>query len=350
MQEVEATMNSKTKNDMKEDIAMMNNANKNEKDVTMERNQEQSAEKTFASNFGDIADLIPEDEQAETKLSLKEKPLIISKVIEPLEDVMSEIPEEDLGQVEEKYSVELSEAQACGCFDQVLGMTGFVINGGGKIFLRIRVNSRGERSIEYCQKYDDNSYSAKMAISQSDFMWVLASYSDPKKIEKARLEKKVKNILMEISNDYLNKLVFPSEFIPMSYIIQLISRQYNNLRVESDGEVSKLDHPDKLYSHIIAFIKREGYDTLANEHKAYYTLDKNMIDAMAENLGVSTCQLLKKMKEYRFLYLTESSEGYQTCVRMKSDGEFFPKNHTEWHYCVLKLDYLAKKREQRTEK
>ena len=74
------------------------------------------------------------------------------------------------------------------------------------------------------------------------------------------------------------------------------------------------------------------------------------IDTLAEDLNIKKNELLKKLKEYRFLYLTDSSEGYQTCIRFKPCGEFFPKTYTQWCYCILKLDYLAKKRLQRTNK
>lgn len=133
----------------------------------------------------------------------------------------------------------------------------------------------------------------------------------------------------------------------MVSILKLFTSEFAKLPFEN--KLPLLEQPKKLYSKVIQIIKDRHLD-IVDEHEAYYTLDKNHIDTLAEDLNIKKNELLKKLKEYRFLYLTDSSEGYQTCIRFKPYGEFFPKTYTQWCYCILKLDYLAKKRLQRTNK
>ena len=330
--------NNITENRNTEPSSMMNNATDNNVDISVLSDLEQ---------LESLAELIAEEEQAVTGVSSQEdQKMIVVETLSPSGDVTSEIPEEERGTTEEEFPVEMEEASKCGCFYPTLGMTGFVTNTGHKIHARIYMDSKRSRIIEYCQEYNDGSCSAKMKIKQADLLMAASYCFDVQKTKNAKLKSLINNFIMEVSRDYFNKIAFPSEAMNIPEILNLMLHQYNNIHVESETGMSKLDQPDKLYPAVIGLIKKNHFD-IGNEHAAYYTLEREQIDTLAGDLNVKPTELLKKLKAYRFLYLTESSEGYQTCVRFKAGGEFFPKPYTQWCYCVLKLDYLAKRKMQK---
>ena len=82
-------------------------------------------------------------------------------------------------------------------------------------------------------------------------------------------------------------------------------------------------------------------DDLLCGHKAYYPLDNEGIMLLVEELDMKKSELLKKLKQYNFLYLTESSVGYQSTVRITVEFEGEIDTRTEWRYCLLRLGYLA---------
>ena len=186
-----------------------------------------------------------------------------------------------------------------------------------------------------------------MRINKADLMLAAGCRFVPENITNRALRADVEKFIIETTKDYYNKLLYLNEGLDMVSILKLFTSEFAKLPFEN--KLPLLEQPKKLYSKVIQIIKDRHLDTV-DEHEAYYTLDKNHIDTLAEDLNIKKNELLKKLKEYRFLYLTDSSEGYQTCIRFKPCGEFFPKTYTQWCYCILKLDYLAKKRLQRTNK
>lgn len=289
-------------------------------------------------------DLIPEDEQAVAEMHVQDdSPITVVNIIKPLDDMTSEIPEEELEDTTEEIPVEMNDAKACGCFDPALGMAGFSLNTGQTIFMNICDDSEGKRSIVYRQKYQDGSFSDKMTIKQSDL--IMATHYSSKKNENVSFRNQVNKFMISASREYLDKIKFPNEALPIASILRLMVSNYLTIPVESETVTTILDQPERLYPAVINIIKRiMGHD---EEHEAYYALDKSNINYIAENLNVAPKKLLKKMKEYHFLYFTESSVGYQTCVRFKPDGDFYKETFTEWCYCVLRLDYLAKRKLQK---
>lgn len=89
------------------------------------------------------------------------------------------------------------------------------------------------------------------------------------------------------------------------------------------------------------------------KRKAYYGLDIGGIEYLAHKMKMKKVDLLSKLKEYNFLYLTKSSRGYQTNVRFKiepherevlekGDPSLVGKDYaTEWMYCIYKMEYLG---------
>jgi len=187
-----------------------------------------------------------------------------------------------------------------------------------------------------------------MTINQSD-LFIAAEYAfNADRIPDTALRNSVGKFLKAMRSDYYGKLLYPSERVEPLKILNMFVKQYMDIPIEN--EISTiLEQPEKLYPKILQIIKQKHLD-IVDEHEAYYTLYGQQIDTLAEELNTEKKNLLKKLKEYRLLYLTDSTEGYQACVRFKPGGEFFPESHTERCYCILKLDYLIKRRLQKAGK
>lgn len=295
----------------------------------------------------DISSLIPIEEQAvvEGKVIFYEMPNVY-------EDLLSEIPEDEQEDVPEPEITDLALVREQGCFLPVQGMKGFMSEFGDRIYARVHVDARHNRFIEYCQQYRNNEISAKMSLPYADLM-IAASYKFNDKVMPAAWTKRiVAKFLMDTTRDYYNKLDYPEEQLDIVNLLNTLVANYSKLPLTSD--VPKYDTPEALYSDTIRNVKKLGM-ALVDEHEAYYTLDMDQMDMVAEGMGMKRDELLKKLKEYNMLYLTSSSRGYQSNIRFKNNNtengkEYLGKSHTEWCYCVLKLEYLAMRRKKRSEK
>lgn len=335
-----------------EATVMMDNTTKNNdmEAETMTNENNRNMDNTGALDamtYGNLAEMIPEDEQAVTEMSLaEENKIVVVGSIEPLPDLTSEIPEAERAEAE-KPLIELAEAAEYGFFTPVAGMRGFITSTGHIIFAKICTEPAGQ-VIRYRQQYSNGRFSAEMTVEQADLAFAATYHFLPNKIANTKLRNHVDDFIMKVSLDYYGKLLYPKEGLDVPAILDMLVTKYEELPAE-ENVPSILEQPEKLYKKVIQVIKDKQLDII-DEHEAYYTLDKNQIDILANELGTSKNKLLKKMKEYRFLYLMDSSEGYQSYIRFKPYGEFIKKSYVEWCYCILKLDYLTKKYSQKTKK
>lgn len=337
----------------------MNNSTTNTKDKNIVMNDTNAGTITPSENMDNAAaldmpspdnlsDVIPEEEQAvtETDSSKKHIPIVVA-TIEPSEDMRSEIPEEEQEDLKES-KFELTESTKLGCFAPVIGMKGFITDSGHRFFAKIYITLNGASFLDYRQQYSNGDFSAKMRIKQSDLLFASTYRFISENVPDKPMGNKLSKFLMSVTEDYYSKLLFPKEGLDIVSILNLLVGQYETLPVEKEA-VPLLEDPKKLYPRVIQIIKKK-WSGVADEHNAYYTLDKDCLMILADELNVKKGQLLKKLAEYRFLYLTESSEGYQTCVRFKAGGEFFQKGYTKWCYCILNLEYLSRMKAQKKEK
>ena len=347
--EANTMMNKTTENNNMEANTMMNKTteNNNMEAETMENNNNMDGVGTLGVvPFDDLAETIPQNEQAVMEGNNEQSKIEVVDIIEPLEDAMSEIPQDEREGIEEP-PVELADITECGLFTPTFGMKGFITDTGHIFWGKLLTEPKTGCNLIYHQQYKDGTFSPQMRINKADLMLAAGYRFVPEKITNRALRADVDKFIIETTKDYYNKLLYLNEGLDMVSILKLFTSEFAKLPFEN--KLPLLEQPKKLYSKVIQIIKDRHLDTV-DEHEAYYTLDKNHIDTLAEDLNIKKNELLKKLKEYRFLYLTDSSEGYQTCIRFKAYGEFFPKAYTQWCYCILKLDYLAKKRLQRTNK
>lgn len=177
MQEVDATMNGAEKNNNVEAETMANEINKNEEGKVMEASFKETADTIMdnalaAAISSDIDEIIPAEERgvSEKKHSKNIVPLTVVEIIEPLGNIIPEIPENERAEVTKEDYIDLKESIKHGFFDPVRGMRGFKTNTGHLFYARIFTDSKGNRWIEYCQQYSDDSYSAKMNVKQADLI------------------------------------------------------------------------------------------------------------------------------------------------------------------------------------
>lgn len=342
----ETIMNNSTNG--KEETTMSNNTN-SEEETIMNNTAENSTEAKDIETPCSLVEMIPPDERAVVDTnSTKESKVVVIRTIEPLMDMASEIPEEEREAVE-SLPANLAEIASCGCFTPAVGMKGFVTNTGHIIFAKRCIKSKTDKVIIYCQQYSNGNFSDVMEVNMAD-LFLASTYHFTTQTtsgdNNATMKRKVSSFLLEVSQNYYNSLEYPRENIKVISLLNLLIRECENMPIEY--RVSILEQPEKLYWRMVQIIKNKSLN-IVDEHDSYYTLWKDQIHTIAEELQVKPTKLLKKLKEYQFLYLTESSEGYQTCVRIKPDNEF-QTSPTEWCYCILKLEYLAKIRQQRTNK
>ncbi len=306
---------------------------------------------TSGNMFSNISEIIPEEEAAVSEAKPMEaiKQFSVVDTIMPCESVVMQIPENEREEIDEETRIDLKESTKYGCFSPTVGMMGFKVNTGQVFFARILTDSKGSRWIEYCQQYKDGSCCAKMKVKQADLviatMYLINEMKEEKQPSKFLPKNTVNKIIMNARNDYYNKAVFPQECVCIEQIFLLLLNVYKSLPTENTV-LESYEYPEKLYADVMAAIKKDPAYAKGNEHKAYYALTSDYIDKIAGELGMKRDLLLKKLKEYKFLYLTDSSKGYQTCVRFTAgksglQQEFLPKSYTQWSYCIWKLEYLA---------
>lgn len=291
-------------------------------------------------------DLIPIDEQATTDaISTGSEDLaqdfvpVLSLHENPLETL---VPKDEQGLCTDNEEDTFFEAERQGYISPVAGMARIENALDGLIYACVRVNDKGDRTIVFCQQYGDGSFSPRIRVEQSDLLLYAMSFRTGDK----SLIAKANAILSKAYKDYFGK--FSGDIIlDMADILRVLVKAVGKLPVYHDT-INIMDNPSMLYREIIKLIQgKDQTFTLPYgecvERKSYYCLLEEHIDALAQHLRVKRMALLKKLDEYHFLYLTPSSQGYQTKVRFPaSDGN--PSN-IEWTYCLYKLDYFAQQKQ-----
>ena len=205
----------------------------------------------------------------------------------------------------------------------------------GQLYVSVQNNSKGNRTVVFRQQYNDGRLSPQICVEQSD----LLMYDQFSRSKEKSLQTKAKKILTKVSEEYWGK--FDGDVIlDTAELMQILVRAAAQLR--SPKSIDVLENPSVLYSQIVAFIK--GYNlpySIWVDRTAYYGLTEEQMDGLAQHFGVKRLPFLRKLNEYGLLYLTESSKGYQTKVRVPGDGDI--SSSVEWLYCIYKLEYFTQK-------
>jgi len=282
-----------------------------------------------------MTNLVPEEERAvDSEVACEDKKIELA-VVNPYAGVLSN---EDLAVDPEEADGKLAEAHKKGFFLPTVGMAQLTNVLDGRYYARICVDEKGNRRIEICQAYKDGGYSPKITIKQSDFLRAAMGNFGEAKIEQKKIKNLIENFIIRFSNECLDKFDGSMTInFDAVQILKSLSKCFKELPIHKD--YCEEQTPAELYRSVMNVIKEataldEG--AFLYGHKAYYPLTAGDVDYIATDLEMKRSELLKKLKEYNFLYLTESSVGYQTNVRIGTD-------RTERRYCLLRLEYLASK-------
>lgn len=274
--------------------------------------------------------LVPE-EQA---LDGVKAPLV---VYNPLAEILTDMDLE--AEAEDYLSAEYAEAKRRGFFSPLIGMARLP-NIDGEYYAQICLDEKQRKRIEFCQRYETGEVSPKIEIRQSDFIRALQCRFGEEIPSDKRTQKAVEDFKFNLSSECLDKFDGMMSFDVVN-ILQAIASCYRELPIHRD--INKED-PADFYRRIMDLLgQKSEYDDdsgVLYGHTGYYPFTYSDMKWIADSLEMTVNALLRKLKGYHFLYLTDSSVGYQTNVRLKTlqEGEYI--TYTQRRYCLLRLKSL----------
>lgn len=277
----------------------------------------------------DLVNQIPENERAVIAPDTEAVP----SVTKVLDNLALEVPEDERAEAGE--ADELEEVRKLGVFEPTVGMANILDVLDNKVYARIYVDSDKVRYIEFCEQYSDGSFSPKMRAEQSSMLLAEKYNFIAKDVPEASLRNRISKFIFKMTEEYLGKYNGLDEALDIVEVLNVLLKVRGSLPVYETAP--KELEPEQFYHQVIQTIKDQAFAS-PNIHKAYYTLNYEEVTIVEKELGMKRGTLLPKLKEYGFLYLTESCKGYQTNVRFnwgKGDSS------TEWMYCIYKLEYFT---------
>lgn len=202
---------------------------------------------------------------------------------------------------------------------------------GQTILAFIEEDEDAIRKIHFCQLYGDGTFSKALTISQADVVSIIMAGDDSDIFTQSQAKKVGVKFGLKYANSFSGKR---EEVMTIRDIAEMIAEELQNIPVYHDDltEVERVE----FYQKMIKIIKGMTSQML-NDHRAYYPLSTEDMEYITRNLGTTKVKLLKSLKKYDLLYLTPSSKGYQTNVRLNGMGE---DSFTTWRYCILRDEAL----------
>lgn len=295
----------------------------------------------------DINSLIPAEEQAVDEANLLvENQLPEVEVVTPSKDMSAMVPDAEQGiQVTEVHEYDAIIEQ--GYLTPAAGLACLKTNTqcNEHIFAAVRIDAKGKRTVEFCQHYSDGSFSPLVEVRQSDLFYVNSFSFDSKNVKSTRLRAKVNKIMDKVTEDYMN-ILSCNECLNIVDILKTLVVALPNLPEYAEEE--KQLTPQEFYKQLIA--AKDG-DCIAtgeylppimciDTYKSYYPFTTSEIIELARRMGLKKGELLMRLKRYNLLYLTASSNGYQTKIRLGIDPET-GKELFQGLYCIYNMDYIS---------
>lgn len=202
---------------------------------------------------------------------------------------------------------------------------------GQTIFAYIEEDEEASRKICFCQQYSDGTFSRTLTISQADVVTIIMAGDGSDIFTQSRAEKIGVKFGLKYGNTFSGTR---EDVISIRDIAEMIAGELQNIPVYRDDltEVERVE----FYQRLIGMIKGMTSQML-NDHKAYYPLSTEDLEYLARNMEMTKVKFLKHLKKYDMLYLTTSSKGYQTNVRLNGTGK---DSFTTWRYCVIRDEEL----------
>lgn len=290
--------------------------NLKKEEVTMDTTEKKAAMMQIAEEKG-LNSLI----EQEMENTVEAEPVELE-----IQDITVQIPQDSQGIEEIPEEIQAMAEQ--GYFSPVYGTAHIVNRLNGKLYAYVHVDQKGSRTVVFRQQYDDGSYSAEFTIKQEDLLMVVGSVNDP------LLEKEAKTSRNRIVRGYMSRCS-GRETLNMLEVMRVLVEALSKLPIVSDcnTELSKQD----LYEKVLDAIKG---DLHLARRKGYFSFGDGAVEKAAQSLGMSTTQLLARLKRERLLYLTESCKGYQAKVPIGRSENGKPIYG--WQYCLLDFEYFVR--------
>lgn len=304
----------------------------------------------IALNMNNLAELVPEDERAVDEVEF-------CPMVGSVHDILkASIPEDeqavDDGEQEDELSTAIAQAEERGCFSAANGMAQITNVLDGRLYAAIYVDAKGKQNIAFCERYDNGKFSPKMQISKGELRLLGSCNMDPKLISVSKLKKIATDVITQLTMDYFNKFSGGRAPMNLTDILQALAMVLNNLPVYRD--VTEEELAMQFYREVVHCLETTGMLKINKwiyNHRAYYALDDESLEILAEAMKMKSDELEKKLKQYSLLYRTGKAAGYKTRVRInRAEGEseeYIKKwNITgpslEWCYCIYKVQNLGK--------
>lgn len=224
-------------------------------------------------------------------------------------------------------------------FSPIKNMARVTMNPNGTLYVGYYVDEKGNRFIAYVQQYKDGSFSPKMMIPQACIMMAQNYSTLQAKDISGGFKKAIAKDYVNAYQEYYNKFTGDNnvDMLDVKDILNALYTVQGKIPVCSNMYEEMTD--EDFYWNVINKMNLYCCQVYTRAHKSYYSLEDCEIKALADSLGMKKIELLNKLRQAGFLYLTKSSRGFQTNVRL--DDTF-----TEWMYCIYKLPYFIGDKEQ----
>lgn len=235
-----------------------------------------------------------------------------------------DIPVDELAVQEDflpEHMVLIESARAAGAFTQGKG-TIEVPETNGVVYAGIWETPKHNRIIRVLFRRANGEYTAPIEFDNALFT-IAAQNAFALPDKSNHFYKDVVNFHKKAVMEIIDRLPLGSG-INYEAVLEKLQKYHNQLPlhelVQDNASV------ETIYSEILRYVAAHG--TERHNGTAYFRLDKQEIQQIADELEMSVKQMCAALKENELLYLTKSSVAYQTKVKFKGE--------TANYYCVKK--------------
>ena len=221
------------------------------------------------------------------------------------------------------------EAEAAGYFSGVIGKAQLQGVFNDSIFADQIIETDGKIYYRFVQRYSDGTFSGEIVVPQSGIskMIIVEDDSIPENAKRP-LRTAANRFINQITDEYFGK-IRADETLPIFSILSALHYFSKNLPKCHPNHSSIT--PRKLYSMIVDIINKDYSYIMDYAKKSYYILSDVEITNIADKLDMTVKQLCEYLAKFKLLYLTDTSSGYKTKVRVSNTD-------IDRYYCLLRLD------------
>lgn len=303
-------------------IEVNNNMNMNGEDIVIQLPDNVTKENIMAVTAGAAQKAVPEN------LEIK---------VTNVPDFAAMVAKDETAVENNSGSDSLAKLDELGFFSPVRGMANIRNVLDDKLYAKNHIDENHNRYIEYRQRYNDGTYSPLGKLAQASLKLAAQYKFCSQDATESKIKNSVGKFILDTAMDYNGRIAgdSPEDILDFKTLLSVLYTAMPHLPVDSDipAELDARTFYGQLEQHL------KGLQTILSiDFKSYYILFDDGIAELARAMNMKRNELLKTLKKFGFLYLTNSSAGYQTNVRFNQEGK---DSFTQWAYCIYKLEYLA---------